>query len=70
MAFASGDDDADKGRVGETVRTHESALATARAEIAAVAQTVSASHAKAEEATTEATRYKDNYDIAIAEMSR
>lgn len=59
-----------KDELEKLVRTHESALATARAEIAAVAQTVSASHAKAEEATTEATRYKDNYDIAIAEMSR
>ena len=59
-----------KDELEELVRTHESALATARAEIAAVAQTVSASHAKAEEATTEATRYKDNYDIAIAEVSK
>lgn len=54
----------------ELVRTHESALATARAEIAAVAQTVSDSHAKAEEATQEATRYKDSFDKAMAEISR
>ena len=54
----------------ELVRTHQFALSASRAEIAAVAQTVSMDHAKMEEANKEVVHYKESFENAIAEVSR